>query len=328
MRPIKTLLLILISAIFAIKIPLTSVADDSLTKSVIDEIKLYDFSFSELLQEHFMVVEFEAESSADSLLLFRSKGKMRRLRTKTGEYEVCVVNPEVLTDDRKVKSENPLSTPCTDEHIVVKGKVWSSVQTADGNGKLTRSWVLVDEQYKRFHFLPNFRCIHLSDWPFVVESSFDASNSKGNIVRDVYLGSNRCFRAREISKGVVESSWTISPKSNGLGVLECRDGLPVKRQSYSFPFIYEPEKELPDLKKGVLESSVETQWAKLPGDVDVPRLVNANFFDNSREDPSSIQFVAKIKVFLPESPEYEAAFTKFEEICRQTTGSDDKPNEK
>lgn len=328
MRPIKTLIFVLILAIFAIKMPFISVADDALIKSVKDEIELYDVSFSEILHEHFMVVEFEAESSADSLLLFRSKGKMRRLQTKTGEYVFCVVNPEVLTDDRKVKSENPLSTPCTDEHIVVKGKVWSSVQTAAGNGKLTSSWVLVDEQYKRFHFLPNFRCIPLSDWPFVVESYFDASNSKRNIVRDVYLGSNRCFRAREIGNGVVESSWTISPKSNGLGVLECRDGLPVKRQSYSFPFIYEPEKELPDLKKGVLESSVETQWAKLPGDIDVPRLVNASFFDNSLEDPSSIQFLAKIKVFFPDSPEYEAAFTKFEEICRQTTGSDNKPNEK
>lgn len=240
-RPSKTLLLVLILAIFAIKMPFISVADDSLIKSVKDEIELYNVSFSEILKEHFMVVEFEAESSADSLLLFRSKGKMRRLQTKTGEYVLCVVNTEVLTDDRKVSSKNPLSTPCTDEHILVKGKVWSSVQTADGDGKLTRSWVLVDEQYKRFHFLPNFRCIPLSDWPFVVESSFDASNSKGNIVRDVYLGSNRCFRA------------------------------------------------------------VETQWAKLPGDIDVPRLVNASFFDNSLEDPSSIQFVAKIKVFLPDT---------------------------
>ena len=61
MRPIKKLLLILVSASFAIKITLTSVADDALIKSVKDEIELYDFSFSEMLKEHFMVVDNSPE---------------------------------------------------------------------------------------------------------------------------------------------------------------------------------------------------------------------------------------------------------------------------
>jgi hypothetical protein len=329
MKPIKPLFTVCVATIVAVAISLTCMSDDSLMDSVKGDIEIYDFTFSESLQEYYMDVDFEAESSADAPLLFVSKGKMRRLQTRMGEYEYCAVNPQILSDERTDSNERPLSTSSTDEHIVVDGKTRLFVQTPfSGTGNITNKWLLIDEQYRRNKLLPEFRCIHLADWPFITEMSFDSTKAKPNILRNVYLGGSRCFRARQISGKLVESAWATAPKANGLTVLQFRDGLPVKRQVYVFRFNFEPEKELPDIKNGTLACSVETQWAKLPGDIDVPSIIHATFIDKPFESLSSIQFVAKIKVFLPDSPEYTTAFSKFEEIRRQTASSDGQSNDK
>jgi len=220
MKPIKPLFTVCVATIVAVAISLTCMSDDSLMDSVKGDIEIYDFTFSESLQEYYMDVDFEAESSADAPLLFVSKGKMRRLQTRMGEYEYCAVNPQILSDERTDSNERPLSTSSTDEHIVVDGKTRLFVQTPfSGTGNITNKWVLIDEQYRRNKLLPEFRCIHLADWPFITEMSFDSTKAKPNILRNVYLGGSRCFRARQISGKLVESAWATAPKANGLTVL-------------------------------------------------------------------------------------------------------------
>ncbi len=292
--------------------PTIAVCDDDAIERAVDDAEMYRLYCEEVLVEYYMEVDITAESSPDSALLFQSKGKMTRLQTKVGDLEFCNWDPEILADDRPpFLSIKVLGFPCGFQQMTVDGVTWLMEQD---------QFHAIDDAYRRNHSVDPARCIGLLDWPLHVESSFYRRIGKPNIASRAFAGKSKCFAAKMIDAETVESIWAVEPESNGIGITTFKAGLPVKVEGFAFKSLFAPSKGIPDVTKGLFAGKVETQWTKLPGNLEVPSLVHAIHCSNPHESSSFVELTARIKVYLEDTPEFKNKLKELE-TAKQKLGT-------
>ncbi|MEQ1830482.1 MAG: hypothetical protein ABL921_31290 [Pirellula sp.] len=261
------------------------------------------------IPQYLLKTRLKAYSSPDSPILYESIGEMVVLKSKLGTIERFKQAAKIITDDRPVRAPDlPTFANNEDwERITFDGKLYT-VRDDVGNKQKPE---LVNEKYRRLHWVPQSECVELLDWPLLTLGSFRRGPAVKNL-SNVYFGNNRpvpheCLAATEFSDGRVESYWGAYTKSEFIWFRVFKSGLLVRQEVLYYDKIFLPQEGIPDREKGIPLAIVNTTWGKLNDVDDVPVLVEAVLCDEPWKDKSTVTVIAKFDIYGESSTQFTNA---------------------
>jgi hypothetical protein len=290
-------------------------ADETGREKAKEEAELFLVQTEIGAEECLYIATVTVTSAADSALLMESKGIHKRLQIKDGDLEIVSWYPKIVSDDREDKSGSPVYARHTNEwtRFHHSGNEFGIFDRSDG----TKEIVHIDETTIQTRWVPQCWGLELYNWPFVRGELFERGSER-RVASAVFLGKARCFDGTINIDGSVDSCWGRPGKSNFLVYHSFKDGLLIRTEIVFFEEEFSPDVKLPDKKKGITYSLVETKWKRF-GDDEVPSKIQASFRDGFQREHALNDLVAEIQCFDKDSKEFKEAIEVREKLIKQVT---------